>query len=110
MTTTTTTTKRTKRTILKPSVVHAAPDTYPPETPCTIRCALGELDAIALPLRLWGYSTDDIAISPIEPNRDRWSAQGLEGACELKTTWARAYVLSLKLNDQRSDVYVHAPN
>lgn len=46
---------------------------------------------------------DDIKLVEITP-RDRFSAQGLEGAFEVTTTWARAYVLVAKCGEFRAVV------
>lgn len=88
---------------LKPSEVRESPDRFPPSTPCRVRAPLGEwIGAMAFPLGLLGLRnqlvTGDIRES------DQWNAQGLEGAGELKCTWAQAFVLVAKSPDNRCSI------
>ena len=91
---------------LTPSAVKSNPDRFKPDHPCTIRAPLGEwIGPMAYPLVLLGLK-NDLITGPIT-DRDRWNAQGLEGAGELCTTWARAFVLCTKAADNRCTIYPH---
>ena len=95
-----------KTTIIKPSAVRSNPERFPAETPATVRAPLGEVDTMALPIALFGLR-GAVQIKPLVES-DQFNAQGLEGAFEIQTTWARAFVLVQKCEDNRAVVKVKA--
>lgn len=89
---------------MKPSEIRWQPDRFPPKRPCVVRCPLGELaGSLALPLMLLGIKSDRITTGPIVTT-DRFNAQGLEGAAEIRTTWVEAFVLLARTDDHRAVV------
>lgn len=93
-------------TTLRPSQVKARPEQFSPDTPCTVRAPLGEIDTMALPISLFGLK-DAIRMVRIGPS-DRFNAQGLEGAFEIDVPWCRAYVLVAKCAEYRAVVRISA--
>jgi len=90
---------------LKPSEVTANPSRFPPDTKAVVRAPVGEVDTMALPMALFGITSDDLVFGDLKRG-DRFNAQGLEGAFEYPTTWARAYVLVHRCADDRACVLV----
>ena len=71
-----------------------------PTASVTLRAALGELEAMALPMMCGVIDRSDIAVGPIE-KADNFNAQGLEGALIVRTNWGKAFVLTARMAANR---------
>jgi hypothetical protein len=90
---------------LRPSQIKANPDRFSPDTVVIIRAPLGEwIGNMAFPLVILGMK--DSLIRGDILDSDSWNAQGLEGAGQVVTNWARAFVLTAKAGDGRCTVIV----